>query len=164
MEECHSLQMLSPTLGTSPEGEKSWKLEVQMRNMLRSWWTQGCSKHCQSRSDLPQSRDSGPRWGASLLILGPWETETWDISLPIISFTEKEKKGRVVSDLWVIPYDLCWAFYYLYPLAFGKGKGSTWNLLHSSVAFKTSIICQEVLDSFLSLPIQFGWEEEWLRE
>lgn len=48
--------------GTGPEGEKSWKLKVQKRNMLRNWWrTQGCSKHCQSRSDLPQSRDSGLR-------------------------------------------------------------------------------------------------------
>lgn len=83
-----------PTPGASPEGRRVGNPRSKDRNMLRSiwwWWMQGCSKHCQSPSDLPKSKESGPGRGASRLTPVPWETEIWDMSLPIISFTEKQK-------------------------------------------------------------------------
>lgn len=69
---------------------QSWKLKIQRRE---AHWDVAVDKrlqrHCYSPSDLPKSRDLGPGRGASWLTPGPWETEIWDISLPIISFTEK---------------------------------------------------------------------------
>lgn len=93
-----------PTPGTSPEGHRVGNPRSKDRNVLRStwWWTQGCSEHCQSPSDLPKSRESGPGRGACLLAPVPWETEIWDMSLPIISFTEKQEKGEwLVTSAWL---------------------------------------------------------------
>lgn len=83
---------------------ESWNPRSKKRNMLRStwWWTHGCREHCQSPSDLPKSRESGPGRGACLLAPVPWETEIWDMSLPIISFTEKQEKGEwLVTAVWL---------------------------------------------------------------
>lgn len=82
-------QLLAPVLKARVGNPRS-----KERNMMRStwWWTRGCREHCQSPSDLPKSRESGPGRGACLLPPVPWETETWDMSLPIISFTEKQKR------------------------------------------------------------------------
>lgn len=90
-ERCFPHKMI-PTPDTSPEGCRVGNPRSKERNMLRSiwWWAQGCSEHCQSPSALPKSRDLGPGRGACLLAPVPWETEIWDMSLPIISFTSSK--------------------------------------------------------------------------
>ena len=83
-----------PNSWLHPEGCRVGNPRSKERNMLRStwWWTQGCSEQCQSPSDLPKSRELGPGRGVCLLAPVPWETEIWDMSLPITSFTEKQER------------------------------------------------------------------------
>lgn len=94
---------VTPTPGASPDGHRVGNPRSKERNMLRStwWWTQGCSELCQRPSDLPISRESGPGRGACLLNPVPWETEIGDMSLPIISFTEKQEKEWLVTFVWL---------------------------------------------------------------
>lgn len=131
------------------------------------WWCmQGCSKHCQSPSDLPKSRESGPERGDCLLTPVPWETEIWDMSLPIISFTEKQEKGEwLVTSVWQIiwcsmPSSISKTFFSL-PQFSIKVK-AVLEACSWTECKHHSISCSKPLLS----PFQFSvcWEGRWLIE
>lgn len=73
--------------GMKPPSEESAEWSGWLPHKLSCYWT---------ASDTPASRDVGHVCGGWMATTAPWDTEICDMSLPMISFTERGKKRRSI--------------------------------------------------------------------